>query len=158
MYHRDVAVVIDGYDSEKYYDALLREVANVPAKTRRFGFKERFNILPIFVCSTITAQYRNVISMDLTGLDVDVDYLNKIQENKQRLASWVFELILNAEERFFKSHDEKGSIGRNPRYKLRPFYNNINRHINKMRKDYRHCVELSEKDITNIGLLSFVWS
>lgn len=156
MYHRDVAIVIDGYDNEKYYNSLLRDVANVPNKIRNLDTKERFNVLPIFVCSTITAQYRNVISMDLTGMDVDVDYLDAIQDNKQRLASWVFELVQNAEDRLFKSHYSTNEMRPNPRYEI-PFFNNINRHTNHIRKEYRHCDELSQADMTNIGLLSYFW-
>ena len=156
MYHRDVAIVIDGYDNEKYYNSLLRDVANVPNKTRNLDTKDRFNVLPIFVCSTITAQYRNVISMDLTGMDVDVNYLDAIQDNKQRLASWVFELVQNAEERLFTSHYNTNEMRPNPRYEL-PFFNNINRHTNHIRIEYRRCEELSQADMTNIGLLSYFW-
>lgn len=156
MYHRDVAVAIDGYDNEKYYNSLLRDVANVPNKTRDFDARDRFNALPIFVCSTITAQYRNVISMDLTGMDVDIDYLDAIQDNKQRLASWVFELVQNAEDQLFKSHYNANEMRPNPRYEI-PFFNNINRHTNHIRKEYRHCDELSQADMTNIGLLSYFW-
>ena len=156
MYHRDVAVVIDGYDNEKHYNSLLREVANVPNRTRNLDTRDRFHVLPIFVSSTITAQYRDVISMDLTGLDVDADYLEAIQDNKQRLASWVFELVQTAKDRLFQSHYNTNEMRPNPRYES-PLFNNINRHINHIKKRYRHCDELSPADMTNIGLLSYFW-
>lgn len=156
MYHRDTAVVVDGYDNEKYYNSLLREVANVPGKKRDLDVRDRFNVLPIFVCSTIVSQYRNVISMDLTGLDVSNDYLNAIQENKQRLASWVFELVQNAGEWIFRNNYQKNEMRNDPK-KESPLFNNINRHISQIRKEYRHCEELSQIDMTNIGLLSYFW-
>ncbi len=87
LYCRDIPVVIDGYENEKFYSALLRETANISGKVKPLDIKEQFNTLPIFICSAIRSHFKNVFSIDLTGMDIDEDYLEIIQNERQHLAS-----------------------------------------------------------------------
>lgn len=44
----DSPVLVPGYENERYYNALLREVANIHTKKRALDLKDRFNVLPVF--------------------------------------------------------------------------------------------------------------
>ena len=144
MCNRDIPIVIDGYENERFYSTLLREAANIPGRRRKLDSKDKFNVLPIFICHTIKSQLRNVFSMDLTDLDVDDDYMGLIQDNKQRLASWAFELIKRADE-YFPKDDQS-------------FLKVISAYTDKIRAEYRHYTNLSQNDVNNIGLLTFFLS
>ena len=94
--------------------------------------------------------------MDLTGRDIDAEYLKIIQDNKQWLASWVFRFVKTAEDKLFRKDDsERIHL---PEWYERPFFNNINSHIDDIRKKCRDYTHLSPKDIVNVGLLSYFWS
>ena len=157
VYNRDVPVVIDGYENEKFYSALLREIANIPGKTRSLGIKDRFNVLPIFICPSIRSQFKNVFSIDLSGLDVNEEYLEILQENKQRLASWALELVTNAKDYFFQRNTAADVIFRKTEDE-RPFFDAIAHHITHIRKEYRSHTELTQKDVANIGVLTYFLS
>ena len=98
----DIPIIIDGYDNEKFYNALLREVANVSGRINNQDIRKRFATMPIFLTSVIKSSYRNVFSMDLTELDIAEEYLELIQKERQLLASWVLALISQAKEYTFK--------------------------------------------------------
>ncbi len=51
--------------------------------------KEQFNTLPIFICSAIRSHFKNVFSIDLTGMDIDEDYLEIIQNERQHLIGFL---------------------------------------------------------------------
>ena len=112
LYCRDIPVVIDGYENEKFYSALLRETANISGKVKPLDIKEQFNTLPIFICSAIRSHFKNVFSIDLTGMDIDEDYLEIIQNERQHLASWVLELVLNGKNHFSPTTVSANKIGR----------------------------------------------
>lgn len=152
--NRDVPVIIDGYENEKFYGALLRETANIPGKTRVLDIKDKFNILPIFICPIIRSQFKNVFSMDLTGLDIDEEYLEIIQKNKQRLASWALELVKYANDYFIQRNTLVDRIHRKSEDE-RPFFDNINRHINRIQKTHRQYTQLTSRDVANIGFLTY---
>lgn len=152
--NRDVPVIIDGYENEKFYGTLLRETANIPGKTRNLDIKDRFNILPIFICPIIRSQFKNVFSMDLTGLDIDEEYLKIIQENKQRLASWALELVKYAKEYFIQRNTMVDQIYHKSEDE-RPFFDNINGHINRIQKTHRQYTQLTSRDVANIGFLTY---
>lgn len=155
--NRDVPVVIDGYENEKFYSALLREIANIPGKTRSLGIKDRFNVFPIFICPSIRSQFKNVFSIDLSGLDVDEEYLEILQANKQRLASWALELVTNAKDYFFQRNTPEEVILRKTEGE-RPFFDVINKHITRIRKENWNHTELTPKDVANIGVLTYFLS
>ena len=155
--NRDIPVIIDGYENEKIYSALLRETANVPGKMRILDIKDRFNILPIFICPVIRSQFKNVFSIDLTGLDIDEEYLEIFQENKQRLASWALELVKHSKD-YFSQRNTKADIILRKTEDERPFFDDINKHINRIRKEHRHYTELTPKDVANIGFLTYFLS
>lgn len=155
--NRDVPVVIDGYENEKFYSALLREIANIPGKTRSLDIKDRFNVLPIFICPSICSQFKNVFSIDLSGLDVDEEYLEILQKNKQRLASWALELVLNAKDYFFQIKPTAELKIRTNKDKS-PFFDDISRHIDRIRKEHRENTGLTQNDVGNIGILTYFLS
>lgn len=152
--NHDVPVIIDGYENEKFYGALLRETANIPGKTRVLDIKDKFNILPIFICPIIRSQFKNVFSMDLTGLDIDEEYLEIIQKNKQRLASWALELVKDANNYFVQRNTLLDRVHRKSEDE-RPFFDNVNRHINRIQKTHRSYTQLTSKDVANIGFLTY---
>lgn len=90
---RDRPVIIAGHENERNYNALLREVANVPIKKRNLALKDRFNLMPVFVSPMIKSSFDNVFDMDLTDVEISEDYLVSVKRNKQVLAAWVLELI-----------------------------------------------------------------
>lgn len=153
----DVPAIVDGYENEKFYNALLRETANIPGRTRKLDIKDRFNILPIFICPVIRSQFKNVFSMDLTGLDVDEEYFEIIRQNKQRLASWALELVKYANEYFNQRNTMVDKIHHRTEDE-RPYLDNINRHINDIQKTHRHYTELTSNDVANIGFLTYFLS
>lgn len=155
--NRDIPVIIDGYENEKFYGALLRETANIPSKTRALDIKSRFNILPIFICPVIRSQFKNVFSIDLTDLDIDEEYLDILQENKQRLASWALELVKHAKD-YFSQRNTKADIILRKSEDERPFFDDINKHINRIRKENRQYTKLTPKDVANIGFLTYFLS
>jgi S-DNA-T family DNA segregation ATPase FtsK/SpoIIIE len=148
--NRDIPVIIDGHENEKYYHAILREVANMPNKKQPLGLKDRFNILPIFICPSIKSSFNNVINMNLAEVLVSKEYLNLVEKNKQQLASWVLELIKEFNTYLLPNEDnpdKKDSI------KIKyPFAYEIRRHVNLIRTKYTN---LSSEDAMNVGLLSF---
>ena len=154
LYCRDIPVVIDGYENEKFYSALLRETANISGKVKPLDIKEQFNTLPIFICSAIRSHFKNVFSIDLTGMDIDEDYLEIIQNERQHLASWVLELVLNG-----KYHFSPTTVSAN-RMNLRTenhlhFYNHICSHIDYIQKYSRKYINLTRNDVINIGFLTY---
>jgi hypothetical protein len=155
--NRDIPVIIDGYENEKFYGALLREMANIPSKMRPLDIKSRFNILPIFICPVIRSQFKNVFSIDLTDLDIDEEYLGILQENKQRLASWALELVKHAKDYFFQRNTKEDIILRKNEDE-RPFFDHINKHIDRIRKENWQHTEVTSKDIANIGFLTYFLS
>jgi len=100
--NRDIPVIIDGFENEKFYHSMLREVANIPSKREPLHVKDRFNILPVFICPVIKSRFGNIFSLDFNDIDVPDGYLELIQENKQMLASWALELIKESQEYFMK--------------------------------------------------------
>jgi len=90
----DVPIIIDGDGRMKNFNALLKEIANIPIKRSRLGLKDRFKLLPIFVSPSIDHNYDNVFTMDLSNIDTNQEYLDLISEHKNILSSWVSELVL----------------------------------------------------------------
>jgi hypothetical protein len=155
--NRDVPVIIDGYENDKFYAALLREVVNIPSKRKNLSIKDRFNILPIFICPVMRSRFKNVFSLDLTSFNVVDEYLELIRKNKQRLASWALELVKDADSYFSPKFT---STNRTSPATLdeHPFDDNINKYINHIRKKYEYCTELTTKDVANVGFLTYFLS
>lgn len=163
LYYRDIPIIIDGYENEKMYEILIREVANIPSKIKRLDIKERFNILPIFISPVIQSQFQNVFSIDLTELDITDEYIELILDNEQRLGSWVLELVKDAKEYFAagnatsysqRSAYEKLLEKRRPE-KTIPIFYNLSTFIGQLRIKYNGLTKLTSKDIENVGYLSY---
>ena len=163
IYHRDIPIVIDGYEDEKIYKALLCETSNIHGRTKRLDLKAKFNVLPIFLCPSIQSQQKNIFSMDLTNMNIEDEYIELILENKQRLGSWAYELINDAESSFDRENATEYPV--NLYRALFPLSNQeddipllygLDDYINRLRTKWR--TNLTSKDITNIGSLAYFFS
>ena len=159
--NRDVPVIIDGYENDKLYTDFIREVANMPGRKRHLHYKDSFRLLPIFLCPVVKSRFKNVLTMDLNGLDVSDEYLELINLNKQRLASWVFELVKDFREHIPVRYEEGRQtplteLAMHRGIKNRtPLFSKVSGHINNIRKYNQQFPRMSPKDIVNIGYLAF---
>ena len=166
LYYRDIPIIVDGYENEKLYEILIREVANIPRKTKRLDIRAKFNILPVFIAPAIRSQFQNVFCIDLTELNIVDEYIDTIRENKQYLGSWAFGLVAQAEQYFgvwnSTSYSQRAAIAkllekRNPDEKKPMFYDLVE-YIGRVRTKHNRCTKLTSKDINNIGYLSYFFS
>ena len=155
LYYRDIPVVIDGYESENLYRSLLRNVVNVPRKNKKLDTSDRLNVLPIFVCPNIKSTFKNVFSIDLTALDIDNDYLNLIEENRQMLASWTYELITDVKEYIKQPDNTFYDTHRIPESE-RSSFDHFHEHIKNLRVKCQSTTNLTVFDIKNIGYRVFI--
>lgn len=144
--NKDVPVIIAGHENEHYYNDLLREIVNIPNKKKALGLKDKFNVLPIFVCKIIKSSFNNVFDMDLTDLDMSKEYLDLLRSNKQMLASWVLELVKDSDHYLFPHMSEWD------RPKKLPFFGEIGSYINYVEKKYP---DLTLDNVKNVGFLNF---
>lgn len=140
--NKDSPIIVSGHESEAYYNNLLREVVNISIQRKPLGIRERFNVLPIFVCPELKSNFDNVLDIDLTNIDIEYQYINILRDNKQRLASWVLEMVINYEQYFFK---DALSIDRK-----QVFTEGIMGHISQIDKKYPG---LTVENVKNIGYL-----
>lgn len=142
---KDIPVIIAGYENERYYNALLREIANIPNKKNILDLRDRFNILPIFICPMIKSSFDNVFDIDLTDFEVNKEYLTLLRKNKQMLASWVLDLVTNFEDRLLPHMNEyeKGKS---------PFSSSIGAYINYVSQKYP---AITLNNAQNVGFLNF---
>ena len=166
LYYQDIPVIVDGYENEKLYIALLRETANIPNRTKRLDLKAKFKVLPIFLCPTLQSQFRNVFSMDLTELEIDDEYIDLISSYRQRLGSWVYELVRDAEKYFdagnstsYSSLSETQRIVELRRYggEIRLLYD-LDDSTNRLQTRYGGWPGITSKDLTNAGYLAYFFS
>ena len=166
LYYRDIPVVVDGYENEKLYLALLRETANIPNRNKRLDLNAKFKMLPIFLCPTLQSQFRNVFSMDLTELEIDDEYIDLISSYRQRLGSWVYELVRDAEKYFdagnstsYSSLSETQKLVELRRYGGKiPLLYDLDDSTNRLRTRYGGWPGITSKDITNTGYLAYFFS
>ena len=166
LYYRDIPVVVDGYENEKLYLALLRETANIPNRNKRLDLNSKFKMLPIFLCPTLQSQFRNVFSMDLTELEIDDEYIDLISSYRQRLGSWVYELVRDAEKYFdagnstsYSSLSETQKLVELRRYGGKiPLLYDLDDSTNRLRTRYGGWLGITSKDITNTGYLAYFFS
>ena len=166
MYYRDIPVVVDGYENEKLYLALLRETANIPNRNKRLDLNAKFKMLPIFLCPTLQSQFRNVFSMDLTELEIDDEYIDLISSYRQRLGSWVYELVRDAEKYFdagnstsYLSLSETQRLVELRKYGGKiPLLYDLDDNTNRLRTRYGGWPGITSKDITNTGYLAYFFS
>lgn len=143
---KDTPIIIDGHENVHYYTNLLREIVNISNKKKKLGIRERFNVLPVFVCQTIKASFNNVMDMDLTELDIDKAYLEVLKRNKRMLASWVLELVLDSKKFLFPD------LGRNDYYRTFLYSRHIGEKISFIERKYS---DLPIDSVKNVAFLSF---
>ena len=166
LYYRDIPVIVDGYESEKLYIALLREIANIHNRTKRLDLKAKFKMLPIFLCPEIQSQFRNIFSMNLTELEIDDGYIDLISSYRQRLGSWTYELVRDAGKYFdagnstaYSSLSNTQKVAELRRYKGKvPLLFDLDDSINRLRTTYGGRTGLTTSDIANIGYLAYFFS
>lgn len=166
LYYRDIPVIVDGYESEKLYIDLLRETANIHNRTKRLDLKAKFKMLPIFLCPEIQSQFRNIFSMNLTELEIDDGYIDLISSYRQRLGSWTYELVRDAEKYFdagnstpYSSLPDIQRITELRRYGGKiPLLYDLDDSINRLRTTYGGRTGITSRDITNIGHLAYFFS
>ena len=145
---RDRPVIIAGHENERNYNALLREVANVPIKKRNLALKDRFNLMPVFVSPMIKSSFDNVFDMDLTDVEISEDYLVSVKRNKQVLAAWVLELI-TGERNVYQPIRRNGQ---RPPIKKNLLVREIGSYMNSVSQRYP---SLLLKNSQNVGFLNF---
>lgn len=166
LYYRDIPIVVDGYENEKLYEILIREVANIPRKTKRLDVKARFNVLPVFITPEIQSQFYNVFSIDLTEMDITDEYIQIIHNYRRCLGTWAFELVNQVKEYF----DSWNSVSysqqtvyakliesRNPK-KTMPLFYDFDTFEGRLRAKNNSWEKLTSKDVSNIGYLSYFFS
>lgn len=142
----DVPIIVDGSENLTYYNNLLRSIANIPNSRTNLALKDKFNVLPVFVCPTIKSTFGNVFSIELADLDVSTDYLEFVRNNKQLLASCVLKFVQESDCHLFSGVNE------HIRPNHHPFKTRITNIANSVRKHYPN---LSFSNAKNIGFLSF---
>ena len=80
-----------------------------------------------------------------------------LNRNKQRLASWVSELVIKADN-YFEQRNTVIDKMQHRTEEERPFFDNISKHIEKLRKEYREYINLTVSDVTNIGYITYFFS
>lgn len=147
---KDRPVLVVGHENERYYAALLREVANIPIKKKPLDLRDRFNLYPIFICPTIKSSFDNVFSIDLTELQVSNEYLTLIRKRKQMLASWVMEFITNPDRQPFQQNEEDDK--RRIAQKRNLISRKISPYINQVSQKYP---QLTLNNAKNVAILNF---
>lgn len=147
---KDRPVLIVGYENERNYASLLREIANIPTKRKALDLRQRFNLLPIFVCPAIKSSFDNVLSIDLTGVEISSEYLGLIRRNKQRLASWVLALVVNTDKYRPQEDDVADRRQRVPHRSI--ISNVISPYINRACQDHSN---LTRDNAKNVGFLNY---
>ncbi len=149
----DCPLLIVGHENERNYTALLREIANIPTKKRALDLGNRFNLLPVFVCPVIKSTFDNVFNIDLTDFEVSTKYLALVKKNKQRLASWVLELVTSAD----KYQSQEAEIADRRRIaENRSIISSIMRpYINQACQQYPY---LALDNAKNVGFLNFFFN
>lgn len=166
VYYKDIPVIVEGYENGKFYEALIREVANIPRRTKRLDIKAKFSMLPVFLSPELQIQFSNFLSLDLTEMDVTDEYIELIQEYKQLLAACVYELVEQAGEYFdvrsatsyYQKRDELRIIQMRQEYKITPMFYDFQEYVNRMSRNHNRWENLTSKDITNIGCVSYFFS
>jgi len=144
--NKDIPVLVDGNENERGFNALLREIANIPNKQKPLDECDRFNTLPIFVCSVIKSNFNNIFDMSLTDFDVSNEYLELLRSCKQPFASWVLELVRDYKSYLFPNQYEPENSEKHP------FHKKIGAYINYIRQKYP---DLTLENAKNVGFLNF---
>lgn len=147
---KDGPVLIVGHESERSYAAILREIVNIPTKKKALDLRDRFSLLPVFVCPAIRSSFDNVFDLDLTNLEVSTEYLTLIRSKKKMLASWVLKLVTEADESLFQQMEEidKRKIARDRSL----ISSMISPYINQVCQKYSY---LTLDNAKNVGCLNF---
>lgn len=145
----DVPVIVDGYENLTYYNNLLRSVANITNSRTSLDLRDKFNVLPLFVCPMIKSNFGNVFDMNLTDLDISVEYLEYLRSNKQLLASHVLELVKNSSCYLFPGQNVVEI------YFANPFKEQVTKYMDIVRKQYSGLTLINAK---NVGFLKFIFN
>lgn len=147
---KDNPVLVVGYENERNYHALLREIANIPIKKKSLDLRNRFNLLPIFICPAIKSSFDNVFNMDLTDFEISQEYLTLVKKNKQVLASWVLKLVMDTDRDTFQP------VKKNTKQRIILETDLLSREIvSYMNYTSQRYSNLTLKNSRNVGFLNF---
>lgn len=153
----DLPVIVDGYDNEKYYTSLLRETANILGYGNKIKLKDKFNILPIFICPQIKASYRHILNLNLTNISIDEEYLKLIEAHRYALSCFTYELVMDYQNIFMQKYPES-KINSIESTKFRILLDRISMNTTRLRTKYRSYTQLNIDDVTNISYINFFFS
>lgn len=166
IYYRDIPVIVEGYEEMKLYEGLLQEIANIPNKNKKLDIGSKFNILPIFICPAIRSQFHNTFNMNLIDLEIEDEYLDLILKNKQRLASWAFELIMSTKDYFGINNSSEYSsktdaqklIELRNHKKDAPLFYDLDDYINGLLTNLGYRTQITLRDRNNASCLLYFFS
>ena len=139
--YKDTPVIIDGREHSKYYRSMLRETANISNRRKPLDMRNKFNLLPLFICPKIESSFHNVLDFDLTGEVIDEDYIKLVKRFKLDCSSWVFLLVTCFD-----------AIAELPKTEESSLVSAINDNISQIRIEH---TGIPLKDVDYIGFLSF---
>ena len=151
-YNKDIPVFISGYEDERYYQSLQRQIANVPYKNNTLDWKDTFNFLPIFVCPEIKTSFDNIFSIDLSEFEISQAKLSLLRKRKQILASWSVELVMDVRKYLFQYEKEDEDNANN--LISHPFASYIGEYTNYISQKYPY---LTLNNAKNVALLNFFY-
>ncbi len=144
---RDAPIIISGLEDKSNYNKLMRTFVNMANRRRMLDLRDKFNVIPLFLCDSISSEFDNVLSIDLTGFDITIDYLNIVRKYKNILAAWIFKLIKDPYRYLCPETDHILN-----EYKSHLFFKMIERYIGKIEGNH---TELSIRATRNVGFLNF---
>ena len=148
-HNRDIPALISGYENERGYHALLRQIVNVAYKKNALDWKDKFNFLPVFICPEIKSSFDNIFSIDLTEFEISKEQLSLLRKRKTMLASWSVDLVMDVNKYLFPYDLREQNWGTQIRH---PFSSYIGDHTNYVSQRYS---ELTLKNAKNVALLSY---
>ena len=97
--YRDSPVIVSGFENQRNYRVLMREIANMAGKVR--SFRPGFNVVPLFVSDVPYYEFDNILCLDLLNVTVNPKYLDIIMEYKDMFSSLVYAIICNYRDILF---------------------------------------------------------
>ena len=149
--YRDTPVIISGFENQRNYRVLMREIANMAGKTR--SFKPKFDVIPLFVSDVIHSEFDNILCLDLTNITVDPEFILSIRENKSWYASLVYAIVRD-DSKILSLHSQEGNSETRMEKDVSHFW--LDRDIDEYKKEVEALYpNASPKIVGNVGVLAY---
>lgn len=149
--YRDTPVIISGFENQRNYRVLMREIANMAGKTR--SFKPKFDVIPLFVSDVIHSEFDNILCLDLTNITVDPKFILSIRENKSWYASLVYAIVRD-DSKILSLHSQEGNSETRMEKDVSHFW--LDRDIDEYKKEVEALYpNASPKIVGNVGVLAY---